>query len=26
MDPEPLPEGVHDRLIGALEKRIKGQA
>ncbi len=26
MDPEPLPEGVHERLIGALEKKIKGRA
>ena len=26
MDPEPLPNGVHDRLIGALEKKIKSRA
>jgi anti-sigma factor RsiW len=26
MDPDPLPNGVHDRLIGALEKKIKSQA
>ena len=24
MDPEPLPEPVHDRLIGALKKKIAG--
>jgi hypothetical protein len=26
MDPEPLPEGVHERLIGALQKKIKAKA
>ena len=26
MDPEPLPEPVHDRLIGALKKKISGEA
>jgi anti-sigma factor RsiW len=26
MDPEPLPEPVHDRLIGALKKKIAGEA
>lgn len=26
MDPEPLPQGVHERLIGALQKKAKGQA